>query len=824
MRFNSAIYGIAALIALNSKNNGFSLAEEEPVEKEEPKVEPYAFPDDSTPYEFEADVSRMLDIVVNSLYQNKDVFLRELISNAQDAMDKVRFLSIENPAILEGKEELEVKISSEPEEKTVTFTDSGIGMTKEELVNNLGTVARSGTSNFLSALQDGSANMDMIGQFGVGFYSTFLVADRVKVASKSANDPVQHVWESKNGDSSFHLYDDPRGNTLGRGTEITLYLKEDAIEYCDENKIEELAQYYSEFLTHPINVMRTETHSVPKEKPEVEEDSEEDAEEKSEDDLEMKDDDDEDEPEMEEVTTKTWKQVNTNKPIWARSKDEVTDKEYQEFWKHLSKDSYSEAAAWNHFNAEGSINFKSLVYLPPKLPTDYLGTMESQPNEMKLYVKKVLISDEFELLPRYLGFIKGVVDSDDLPLNVNRETLQESKIIRIIKKKLVRKVIEMIRKLSEKKVEEKSKEVELDEEGNVIEKPKKPKLISDDPDNLIQPIGGDDDDDDDEQMTYTKWYKEFGSTLKMGIIEDTANREKLMKLLRFKTSKFKDDDDWVSLEEYNERAPEWQDQIYYIPGDNIDQIDQSSFLDKFKSKDVEVLYLNHPIDEYMISNAPEYSGKKFQSITKTGVKIKDEDEDLIKRREKAYEKKFKVLTTYLKKLFGDNIFKVQVSKRLEDAPAMISSEEFGYSANMERLLKSQARAGEVDGFQYKSYRIFELNPRHPFMTELLDMVTPPVDEDEDSFEPGSAASDYAWLIHDNAVLKSGYSIQEVPEYTERLTRMLQSQMGIDSIQLEEEINPPVEEDDPDDLDEDGEGLNAGDFQDIEDMNFDNIDI
>merc|ERR1712207_1913 len=416
--------------------------------------------------------------------------------------------------------------------------------------------------------------------------------------------------------------------------------------------------------------------------------------------------------------------------------------------------------------------------------------------------KKVLISDEFELLPRYLGFVKGVVDSDDLPLNVNRETLQESKIVRIIKKKLVRKVIEMIRKLSEKKVEDKSEEVELDEEGNVIEseKKKKPSIISDDPDNLIQKVGDDDDDDDDDDsgMTYSKWYKDFGSTLKMGVIEDTANREKLMKLLRFKTSKFKDDEDWVSLEEYNERAPEWQDQIYYIPGESVEKIDQSDFLDKFKSKDIEVLYLNHPIDEYMISNAPEFGGKKFQSITKTGVKIKDEDEDLIKRREKAYEKKFKVLTTYLKKLYGDKIFKVQVSKRLEDAPAMISSEEFGYSANMERLLKSQARAGEIDEYQYKSYRIFELNPRHPFMNELLDMVTPPEGEDEDSFEPDSNASDLAWMIHDSAVLNSGYNIQDIPEYTKRVTRVLKSQMDIDEIVLEDEIDPPIEEEEEDD--------------------------
>ena len=459
------------------------------------EIPEYSYPEESKAYDFQADVSRMLDIVVNSLYQNRDVFLRELISNSQDAIDKARFLSIKKPEILNSKEDLEVRISSDPIERTITITDSGIGMSKNDLVKNLGVVANSGTSKFLDAMKDGTADIDQIGQFGVGFYSAFLVADRVRVASKHPDDPVQHVWESKNGETAFHIYDDPRGDTLGRGTEITLYMKEDAVEYCDEAKISELATYYSEFLTHPIHVMETITEQVPLEKDEP---VDEEKPEGDDEDLSISDEDAEDEPpkepEMEEVTRTEWRLVNSNKPIWTRDKDEITDEEYQEFYNVVSKGGHSDAQSWIHFNAEGNINFKSILYLPPRVPTDFMS-METPVNEMKLYVKKVLISDAFELLPQYLSFVKGVVDSDDLPLNVNRETLQENKVIRIIRKKLVRKVLEMIKKLSEKDAkkeeDDEAKEVELDEDGNIIEQ---------DPE----------EEESDKPSEYTTWFKEFG--------------------------------------------------------------------------------------------------------------------------------------------------------------------------------------------------------------------------------------------------------------------------------------------------------------------------
>merc|ERR1711862_371986 len=348
-----------------------------------------------------------------------------------------------------------------------------------------------------------------IGQFGVGFYSAFLVADRIRVASKHIDDDVQHIWESKNGESSFHIYEDPRGDTLGRGTEITLYMKEDAVEYCDEAKIKELAGYYSEFLTHPIHVMKTETHQVP-----VQKDDEATEGDADEEDLAISDEDvdtEDAEPEMEDVVSQTWEIVNSNRPIWTREKDEITDEEYSDFFKIVSKSSYNDPASWTHFNAEGNINFKSILYLPSKLPQDFMNREEQAKNEMKLYVKKVLISDSFELLPGYLNFITGVVDSDDLPLNVNRETLQENKVIRIVKKKLVRKVLEMLKKFSEKSSkaddeDDETKEVELDDEGNIIEQEPEEK-------------------EEEKIDEYLEWYKEFGPALKMGAIEDSNNRE-----------------------------------------------------------------------------------------------------------------------------------------------------------------------------------------------------------------------------------------------------------------------------------------------------------
>jgi len=790
MRFHRvASIGLACLaVALDFNSNGIVHAETTEDAAPEESAPEYNYPEESKAHDFQADVSRMLDIVINSLYQNKDVFLRELISNSQDAIDKARFLSIKKPDILDAKEELEVRVSADPVERTITITDSGIGMTKKDLVSNLGVVANSGTSKFLDAMKEGTADIDQIGQFGVGFYSAFLVAERVRVASKHPDDSVQHIWESKNGESAFHIYEDPRGDTLGRGTEITLFLKEDAVEYCDEAKIKELAIYYSKFLTHPIHVKKTITYQVPvkKDEEEVEEmlDGETD-----DDDLAITDEDilDEDEPpkepEMEDVTEEVWDLVNTNKPIWTREKDEVTEAEYQDFFNAVSKTAHSDAKSWIHFNAEGSINFKSILYLPPTMPSDFMS-LETPINEMKLYVKKVLISDSFELLPKYLSFVKGVVDSDDLSLNVNRETLQENKVIRIIRKKLIRKTLEMIKKFSEKEDkkdadEDEAKEVELDAEGNFIEDEPK--------------------DEEKKPNAYLKWFEEFGPALKMGALEDAANRERLLKLLRYKSTKTEDYSETRTLQDYVDNMKEWQTQIFYIPGEDMKSIKNSKFLDAFFERDVEVLFFDHPIDEYMINGAPEYAGKKFQAITKSGVSLKDEDQDMTKRRGKVYTDKFKNLTKFLKSTFGMSISRVEISKRLGEAPAIIAAEQNGLSSNMERVAASQAQNNGMSGHETRNNRVFEFNPRHPFMIKLNEMVTPP--EGEDDFTPEQAAKDLAWMIHDTAILNSGYTIKSIPGYTKRMTRILKSQMDVDDVGLEEEINPSEDDDIPEDEEE-----------------------
>jgi len=722
-------------------------------------------------------VSKMLDIVINSLYTNKDIFLRELISNASDALDKIRFLSVSNPELLGDTKALKMEIEYEPEDRTLTIRDTGVGMSKDDLISNLGTVARSGTTNFIKSLSAGEKNdVSMIGMFGVGFYSAFLVADQVSVASKNNDSDTQHIWESLNGDSSFHVGPDPRGNTLGRGTEIKLKLKEDADEYLSPHKLKELIRHYSEFVTHPVSLREIKTEMVPKDMPEEEEGEPKDMTE-DEDDIEVSDEEEEKEPEMEEVTTYEMTQINTDPAIWARDKDTITDDEYQEFYKVVAKkDGGTEAESWTHFNAEGNINFKSILYIPTEVPSALQqGALDKGENGLRLYVRKVLISDEFDLMPRYLQFVKGVIDSDDLPLNVNRETLQESKIIKIIKKKLVRKTIELISKMSKEKMpEDEPEEAEIDADGNAI--------ISDDDDDKPKPL-----------HPYLKWYKKFGLSLKMGCIDDSANKDKLQKLLRFKSSKTDGEDDYVSLKEYVDRMQDWQKEIYVFPGESISTLKESSFMDAFLEKDIEVLYLTDALDEYFIGNVREFDGHKYRDITKDGVKFGDEDEDLAKRRAKVYTETFKPLTKFLKKLFGADVSRVSISKRLGRAPAVVSSNEWGNSANMDRIQRAQAFAhGVAPGETQIPTGILELNPRHPFVVSLLESL--PEDAEEDVPQ---LVKDNAWILLDMATMGGGYPIRDTKKYAARMSRVLKTSLGVDSLKLADEIDPPVEDDEAD---------------------------
>merc|ERR1719214_182038 len=443
----------------------------------------------SEKHEFQAEVNRLMDIIINSLYTDKQVFLRELISNSADALEKARFHSVQDESYLGDAKDLEVKIEFDADAKTVSIIDTGMGMTKADLINNLGTVAKSGTTNFLEAMADG-ADANLIGQFGVGFYSAFLVADKVTVTSKCNEDPGQHVWESS-ADASFTVVDDPRGNTLGRGSRVTLHLKEDSHEYLSEDKLKDTAKKYSQFIQFPIYVkVKKEVDA------DTEEDDDDDKEDEEKDDVETKDDEEKEEEEEEKAPTKKtvyeWEQVNTQKAIWLRAKEEVTEEEYNEFYKTISKD-YLDPLAYSHFNAEGEIEFKSILFLPKKAPFDMMDNYHTKKSEVKLYVRRVLVAEKFEeLLPRYLNFVRGVVDSDDLPLNVSREQLQQNKIMKVISKKLVRKVLELMKKLAK---EDESGEDE-DEEKEEKEEEKKDKK--------------------DEETTWAKFWKEFNKNLKMG--------------------------------------------------------------------------------------------------------------------------------------------------------------------------------------------------------------------------------------------------------------------------------------------------------------------
>merc|ERR1711939_46966 len=409
-------------------------------------------------FEFQAEVTRLMDIIINSLYSNKEIFLREIISNASDALDKIRFLAVtDKDALGEGDTaKLEMRISPDKSKDTLTLTDRGIGMTKQDLINNLGTIAKSGTSSFLEKLKEGG-DVNLIGQFGVGFYSVYLVADKVTVRTKH-NDDKQYIWEST-ADSSFTIKEDPEGNTLGRGSAITLHLKDDCKEFTEGDKIKELVKKYSEFISFPIYLKETKT--VEKEVP-VEEEPKEEAKEGEEkkdeekkDELEVKDGDETAKPKTKKVNEEVveWTQVNSETAIWTRSPRDVEEDEYNRFYSTISKDTEKPLTKM-HFSAEGEIEFKSILFVPKKAPYDLLEGKAKSAN-IKLYVRRVFITDEFEdLMPRWLSFIKGVVDSEDLPLNVSREMLQTSKVLRVIKKKLVTKALEMIRKMAEKKKKE----------------------------------------------------------------------------------------------------------------------------------------------------------------------------------------------------------------------------------------------------------------------------------------------------------------------------------------------------------------------------------
>merc|ERR1711953_166259 len=647
----------------------------------------------------------MGDIIINSLYTDKQVFLRELISNAADALEKARFHSVQDETFLGDTKDLEVKIEHDADAKTISIVDSGVGMSKADLINNLGTVAKSGTTNFLEAMAEGG-DANLIGQFGVGFYSAFLVADKVSVTSKCNDDPVQHVWESS-ADASFTVVEDPRGNTLGRGSRVTLHLKEDAHDYLSEDKLKETAKKYSQFIQFPIYVKVKK--EVDAEAEEDDDDDKDDDEEEKKDDVETKDDDEKEEEEEKKPKKKTvyeWEQVNTQKAIWLRAKEDVTEEEYNEFYKGISKD-YLDPLAYTHFNAEGETEFKSILFLPKKAPFDMMDNYWTKKSEVKLYVRRVLVAEKFEdLLPRYLNFVRGVVDSDDLPLNVSREQLQQNKIMKVISKKLVRKVLELMKKLAK---EEESGDDEDEEKEDEEEKEEKEEKK----------------DKKDEETTWQKFWKEFNKNLKMGCYEDDSNRSKISKLLLFTTTK--SEDKMINLDKYLDRMQESQESIYYMSGESLDTMKKAPALQMFLKKDLEVLMLSDHLDEPCIQKLADYEGKKFVSIQKADVKLDETEEE--KKRFTKLKDMYKPLTDWWKEKLTDltekgamkdagvKLEKVEISKRLTESPVVVVTSQFGYSAQQEKVMKAQSFQNKDQIGMMSGPKTLEVNPNHPVIVD-----------------------------------------------------------------------------------------------------------
>ncbi|XP_008934413.1 PREDICTED: endoplasmin, partial [Merops nubicus] len=708
----------------------------------------------SEKFAFQAEVNRMMKLIVNSLYKNKEIFLRELISNASDALDKIRLISLTDESALAGNEELTVKIKCDKEKNMLHVTDTGIGMTKEELVKNLGTIAKSGTSEFLNKMtemqDDGQSTSELIGQFGVGFYSAFLVADRVIVTSKHNND-TQHIWESDSNE--FSVIDDPRGNTLGRGTTITLVLKEEASDYLELDTVKNLVKKYSQFINFPIYLWSSKTETV--EEPIEEEEAKE--KEEADDDEAAVEEEEEKKPKTKKVekTVWDWELMNDIKPIWQRPSKEVEEDEYKAFYKTFSGE-HDDPMTFTHFTAEGEVTFKSILFVPNSAPRGLFDEYGSKKSDfIKLYVRRVFITDDFhDMMPKYLNFIKGVVDSDDLPLNVSRETLQQHKLLKVIRKKLVRKTLDMIKKIAEEKYND------------------------------------------------TFW-KEFGTNVKLGVIEDHSNRTRLAKLLRFQSSHH--ESNLTSLDQYVERMKEKQDKIYFMAGASRKEAESSPFVERLLKKGYEVIYLTEPVDEYCIQALPAFDGKRFQNVAKEGVSFEESEKS--KESREALEKEFEPLLNWMKdKALKDRIEKAVLSQRLTQSPCALVASQYGWSGNMERIMKAQAYQTGKDistNYYASQKKTFEINPRHPLIKDMLRRVK----ENEDD----KTVSDLAVVLFETATLRSGYMLPDTKEYGDRIERMLRLSLNIDlDAKVEEEPEEPeeaaeeAEEQDEEEVDADAE--------------------